>query len=44
MAVGSGFVWAVDSGQDVIRRIDASTGRVSGALRAGAAACSGVTA
>jgi hypothetical protein len=36
MAVGSGFLWAVDSGQDVIRRIDASTKRVSGALRAGA--------
>jgi YVTN family beta-propeller protein len=36
LAVGSGFVWAADSGRDVVRRIDASAGRVTGVLRVGA--------
>jgi YVTN family beta-propeller protein len=36
LAVGSGFVWAADPGQDVIRRIDASTGRAAGVVRTGA--------
>jgi YVTN family beta-propeller protein len=36
IAVGLGSVWAVDSSQDVIRRIDPKTGRVARVLRAGA--------
>jgi YVTN family beta-propeller protein len=35
LAVGSGLVWATDSGNDVIRAIDANTGRDAGVHRTG---------